>query len=117
MTTHSFTSAASVARMAKILAYLAEREPATVADIMAHIGIAENTVGGYLRHMAAQGQVYCVQRALTCRGGTLPATWTAKDAQEACEATDARRVVVSKVWAGPVPRMFEPMACLFGRAA
>lgn len=112
-----YHNAASQARIAQIAAFLVGRDPVTIAQIMAEVGLAETTVNGYVKHMVDTGQIRCVQRATYARGGSVAATWAAGDGNVVDKQVDTRCVVVRKVWAEPVPRMFEPMACLFGRAA
>lgn len=117
MNRNTFASPSAQDRMASIVKFL-DGHQATVAELAAHIGVAEATIGNYLRWMAVSGEAHCVKRAGVNRGQPFPAIWTAGATVDApASGFDSQCVVVRKVWAGPVPRMFEPMACLFGRAA
>ncbi len=94
----TFESPRSLAMMAQITGLL-ERGAVTTLDLSAATGLHPTTLGGYLRYMAKQGEVYCSRRARKSQAGTEPATWSLGDGPTD-DGIDhlPRKVIVRQQW-------------------
>jgi hypothetical protein len=108
-------------KIARIEALMRERPHVTVSILMEECDMGEVSAGDYLRQMQREGLVHLIERARTYQNGSYPALWKIGPAPEGHRVEGLidipQRVIVRKVWSGPVPSMFEPKAFLYGRAA
>lgn len=101
MGTHTYTTAHSLAAIDKIEEVLQARGGASTWDLALVLGMSQNRVGEYLRHMAKVGTAKCVERARKYQGGTVAARWEpGRTSAEIDEESDdlARVIVIRQEW-------------------